>query len=69
MRLLGCVIVHLLAVAMISRDECLASGREDRLFDTGYTTIQCFDGAYCGLKITGMADHVAVSKIDDNELV
>ena len=61
--------MHLLAVTMIGSDQRLTTGSQHRFFEFGDTTIERLNGFYGGVKIPGMANHIAVRKVHDNQLV
>ena len=63
------MIVHLFAVAMIGCYQGLTVGCQHRFLDTSDTGIQGFDGFHRRFKIAGMANHVPIGEVDDNELM
>src|SRR5690606_34736017 len=69
MRLPGTGIGHLFDVAMVSGDQRFAADLVQRGLDAAYALVQAFHGLDRGLEHPGVANHVAVGVVDDNDVV
>ena len=63
------IVAHLLTITVIGGDQTLATCGEQCRFDSDQTLIEGFDRRHGGVKPTGMAHHVTVSKIDNDKVV
>ena len=68
MRLAGAVVHHLFRVAVIRGDQHHAAGGVDCLVQASEAGVDGFDGLDRGAEIAGMADHVGVGVIDQDEV-
>ena len=68
MRLASAGAVHLFTVAVVGGNKQHATGLAHRPFQTAQADIDAFGGLDGGRQDTGMANHVAVGVVDDNQI-
>ena len=63
------VVAHLLSIAVIRCDQTFATRSKQRCFDVAQALIEGFHRCHGGIKLTGVAHHVTVGKVDDDKVV
>ncbi len=66
--LLGNMIQHLLHVAVVGCDQHLAADLSERRLEPAQTFIECFHRLHGGIEYAGMAHHVAVRIVADDQV-
>ncbi len=59
---------HHLGIAVVGGDEHGSAFGTDRQFDTAQTGVHSFDRLDGGLDLAGMADHVSIGEIHDDDI-
>ena len=62
-------VAHQLAVAVVGRDEELAAEGERLFHDLAHAVVDRFHGFDAGLDHAGVADHVGIGEVQDDEVV
>src|SRR5690554_133493 len=68
-RLAGAVVLHLLCVAVVCCDQAFTALFTKRSYYPTNAAVDRFTGFYCGAEVAGMADHVAVRIVTNNDVV
>ena len=63
------VVAHLLTIAVIRGDQTFTTRSKQCRFDAAQALIKGFHRRHCGIKLTGVAHHVTVGKVDDDKVV
>ena len=63
------LIEHGVCVSVIGSQEDLPVLSEDGFCDLTYETVECLDRLYCRIEYTGVAYHVRVGEVKDDQVV
>ena len=62
-------IQHLVCIAVVCSQQNLTAGSKYCLRDASHTSVQRFHCLYRGIKDTGVAYHIRICKVQDNQIV